>query len=58
MINNSISLAQYKLKLHKEKGTNTELSILEVAELMDIIHFGQEIKQTKPSAIFFQYSAN
>lgn len=58
MINNSISLAQYKLKLHKERGTNTELSIMEVAELMDLIHFGQEIKKSKPSTIFFQYSEN
>ena len=39
MIKNSISLAQYKLKLHKERGMNSELSIVQVAELMEMKMF-------------------
>ncbi len=58
MINNAITLAQYKLKLHQDKGQNSELSILEVAELMDIIHFGPKIKEGKLESIFFQFSNN
>lgn len=58
MINNTISLAQYKLKLHQDKGQNSELSILEVANLMDIIHFGPKVKEVKPESIFFQFSNN
>lgn len=58
MIKNSISLAQYKLKLHKERGMNSELSILEVAELMDLIHFSESIKSVKTNSIFFPFSEN
>lgn len=58
MINNSINIAQYKLKLHKDKGMQSELSIEEVAQLMDLIHFGEEIKKPKTNSIFFQFSAN
>jgi hypothetical protein len=44
MLTNSINfatvdVAMYKLQLHKQKGTKSELSILEVAKLMDVIHF-------------------
>jgi len=58
MINNSISLAQYKLKLHQDQGKNSELSILEVAQLMDIIHFGPKHESAKRESIFFQFSTN
>ena len=58
MINNTISLAQYKLKLHQDKGQRSELSILEVAELMDIIHFGPKIQEIRKESIFFQFSNN
>ena len=58
MINNSISLAQYKLQLHKEKGENSDLSIEDVARLMDVIHFGVQIKEPKNPSIFFQFSQN
>lgn len=58
MINNSISLAQYKLKLHKDKGVHSDLSILEVAKLMDLIHFGPQIENSGNENIFFQFSRN
>lgn len=58
MINNTISLAQYKLKLHQDQGKNSALSIVEVAELMDIIYFGPKIKEMNHESIFFQFSNN
>jgi len=58
MINNSISLAQYKLRLHQDQGQNSELSILEVARLMDIIHFGPKHESRTRESIFFQFSNN
>lgn len=58
MINNAVSLAQYKLKLHFEKGQESELNILEVASLMDIIHFGTVEVEVKTEPIFFQFSMN
>lgn len=58
MINNAISLAQYKLKLHQAKGPKSELSILEVARLMDIIHFSPVSHSDRRESIFFQFSKN
>ena len=58
MINNAVSLAQYKLKLHFDKGQESELNILEVATLMDIIHFGPIEVEVKSEPIFFQFSLN
>ena len=58
MINNAVSLAEYKLKLHFDKGQESELNILEVASLMDIIHFGPIEAEVKSEPIFFQFSLN
>jgi hypothetical protein len=57
MINNTISIAEYKLKLHFENGENSKLSIQEVAELMDVVRFGLQLKSSKQS-IFFSYNFN
>jgi len=58
MINNKVSLAQYKLKLHQDQGQNSELSIIEVAKLMDIIYFGPCSIEAKKESIFLQFSYN
>ncbi len=58
MINNAVSLAQYKLKLHFDRGMESELNILEVASLMDIIHFGPVEVEVHVEPIFFQFSMN
>jgi hypothetical protein len=58
MINNTVSLAQYKLKLHQDKGQNSELSIMEVAKLMDIIYFGPCNIEAKKESIFLQFCYN
>ncbi len=57
MINNSISIAEYKLKLHFQNGENSNLSIQEVAELMDIITFGKN-NQIEKYPIFFSFNEN
>jgi hypothetical protein len=57
MINNSISIAEYKLKLHFQNGENSNLSIQEVADLMDIIKFGT-LNQTEKFPIFFSFNKN
>ena len=57
MINNSISIAEYKLRLHFQNGENSTLSIQEVAELMDIITFGKKFLNENHS-IFFSFNEN
>lgn len=58
MINNAIRLAQHKLAHHKEKGRNTNLSITEVAQLMDLVTFGPVNHQLPNNMIFFSYNVN
>ncbi len=40
-IANPIEQAQLKLRIHQQKGTSSQLSIFEVAKLMDTIVFTQ-----------------
>ena len=58
MINNTISIAEYKLKMHFEKGEASTLTIIEVAELMDLVTFGFPIHANKHSSIFFNTMNN
>lgn len=58
MINNAISLAKSKLARHKAMGKNSNLSIVEVAQLMDLVTFGPNLPQVKSSSLFFGYSFN
>lgn len=58
MINNAISLAKNKLARHKALGKNSSLSIVEVAQLMDLVTFGPDIPQVQSSMLFFGYSSN
>jgi hypothetical protein len=57
MINNSITIAEYKLRLHFQNGENSNLSIQEVAELMDIINFSRNF-QIEKYPIFFSFNEN
>ena len=57
MINNSIAIAEYKLKLHFKNGENSTLTIQEVAELMDLIVFGRSFQNNK-YPIFFSLNEN
>lgn len=58
MINNIIKRAEYKLSQHRSLGTRSNLSVLEVAQLMDTIRKGQSMKAAQSNSVFFSYSAN
>lgn len=58
MINNIIKRAEYKLSQHRSMGTRSNLSILEVAQLMDTIKKGQAMKEAPSRSVFFSYSMN
>lgn len=58
MINNAVSMAKTKLERHKAMGKNSNLSIVEVARLMDLVTFGPNLPRVQNSMIFFNYSAN
>lgn len=58
MINNSISMAKYQLNLHQELGSNSTLSIFEVAKLMDVLRVGESVKENNTRPIFFNFSIN
>jgi hypothetical protein len=58
MINNAISQAKIKLARHKELGNKSTLSILEVAQLLDIVTFGPNLQAVNMKPLFFNYRAN
>jgi len=58
MINNAVTLAKHKLAKHKELGQRSSLSIMEVAQLMDLVTFGPSLPQIKSKSVFFNYQAN
>ena len=58
MINNSINMAKYQLNLHQELGSNSSLSIFEVAHLMDVLRVGESVKENNTQPIFFNFSIN
>ncbi|MEX1001366.1 MAG: hypothetical protein WDZ35_04560 [Crocinitomicaceae bacterium] len=49
--NNVIKTALKKLNTHKSMGSNTPLSILEVAELLDIVSGKAENANVEPIAL-------
>lgn len=53
MMNNRIKSAKYKLDQHRVKGAKSNLSIFEVARLMDTIKTGEEINNAGNNSIFF-----
>lgn len=58
MINNTISLAKRKLEEHSRLGSNSTLSIFEVANLLDTIHNMNNMSNMNQPSIFFGYSVN
>lgn len=58
MINNAVNVAKVKLARHKEMGTKSTLSIVEVAQLMDLVTFGPSLPQVKSTSLFFNYHMN
>ena len=58
MIKNTIDLAKSKLEEHARLGSNSNLSIFDVANLMDTIHNMNNMTNINQPSIFFGYSAN
>lgn len=58
MINNAVNVAKVKLARHKEMGSNSNLTIEEVAHLMDLVTFGPSLPQVKSTSLFFNYHMN
>lgn len=53
IIENSIKTAKYKLSLHKQQGANSNLSIFQVAQLMDRVKEGESLESRADSSIGF-----
>lgn len=53
MINNRIKQAKYRLSQHKVQGVNSNLSIFEVAKLMDTVKIGDNTNENKTTSVFF-----
>ena len=49
MIENKIKSAQFKLSQHKAQGSNSTLSIFQVASLMDLVRLGGSGQQDTTS---------
>ena len=58
MINNTVKIAEYKLNQHRLDGTSTNLSIFEVARLMDALKLADQMKNLKKNSIFHSFSLN
>jgi len=58
MINNSIKIAEFKLNQHKSSGIKSSLDIFQVAQLMDTIKYGANIRRPITTSIFYNISAN
>lgn len=56
--NNIVRSAQRKLNRHKVMGAKTNLSILEVAELLDIVSGMAEDAKISPEDLIGNYSLN
>ncbi|SFT44221.1 hypothetical protein SAMN05216474_0592 [Lishizhenia tianjinensis] len=55
---NTINVAKKKLEMHYAKGVKSELSIFEVANLMDLISNKAAVEQMERRSIFFGFSKN
>lgn len=55
---NRVNVAKRKLEMHYAKGVKSELSIFEVANLMDLIANKAEVEQIERRSIFFGFSKN
>lgn len=58
MINNNIKTAKFKLNMHRQKGIKSELSVFQVAELLDSIKRAEQQKEMNPTSIFYSINLN
>ena len=55
---NKVNVAKKKLENHYIKGVKSELSIFEVANLMDLVNNRVKIEEEERTSIFFSFSKN
>lgn len=55
---NKVNVAKKKLENHYSKGVKSELSIFEVANLMDLVNNRVKIEEEERTSIFFSFSKN
>ena len=53
MINNAVKSAKFKLSQHKLQGQDSNLSIYQVARLMDTIKNGEQVEGHNSNSIYF-----
>lgn len=53
MMNNQVKTAKYKLSQHKVEGQNSNLTIFQVAKLMDTIKRGEDSNDASHASIYF-----
>lgn len=58
MITNTITLAKKQLENHLKKGSDSRLSVFEVARLMDVVKFGNNTETAGADPILFGFSMN
>jgi len=56
MINNRIKAAKFKLEQHRVRGAKSQLSVHQVAKLMDTVRLGEEMEGSGQSTIFFNWN--
>ena len=58
MIKNKIKVVQLKLNQHRQAGTKSDLSIIQVAELMDKLKTADQINDHINNSIFHSIALN
>lgn len=53
MINNRIKTAKFKLDQHRLRGSKSNLSVFEVARLLDSIRRAEEVGEDNNNSTFF-----
>jgi hypothetical protein len=58
MIKNKTKVVQLKLNQHRQAGTKSDLSIVQVAELMDALKIADQINNHNNQSIFHSIQLN
>ena len=58
IINCSVNMAKKQLEEHNAKGSKTNLSVFEVANLKDMINSHTEFSARDTRTVFFNFSSN
>jgi hypothetical protein len=58
MIKNKIKVVELKLNQHRQAGTKSDLSIIQVAELMDTLKTADQINNYTDKSIFHSIQLN